>query len=351
MVTCHNLVLGTFIFVLISFLSLSEGRKSKWYSGKALSNLTSLGLFDEMWDQDLKPILIPRISGTENNILVRHHIIDRLKALGIWHIELDEFHEKTPERKVKFVNIIATLDPLAPKRVILACHYDSKKFPFEFIGAVDSAVPCALLLALARELKCLLQHRKQGLDTTLQLVFFDGEESVREWTETDSLYGSRHLATKWQNSIQPNGRNDLYSIAAFVLLDLIGNRQMKFHNYFPLETSQLFEILIKIEDSLLRRNLLHRDFNGAYESMFSQTLLNLPFGGIQDDHLPFFKKGVNVLHLICYPFPNVWHQPSDTENNLDKRSIANFKQVFTVFVAHYLKLDSWLEVCPIIQSK
>lgn len=90
-----------------------------------------------------------------------------MKALGIWHIELDEFHEKTPERKVKFVNIIATLDPLAPKRVILACHYDSKKFPFEFIGAVDSAVPCALLLALARELKCLLQHRKQ-----VKILFF-----------------------------------------------------------------------------------------------------------------------------------------------------------------------------------
>lgn len=350
MATCQRLTFGTF-FLVVCLLTISEARKSKWYSGKALTNLTSLGLFDQMWNQDLKPILIPRISGTEGNRIVRQHIINRLTALEMWKIELDEFHEKTPDGKVKFATIVATLNPLAPKRVILACHYDSKKFPFEFISATDSAVPCALLLALARELKCLLQNRKENLETTLQLVFFDGEESVREWRENDSLYGSRHLASKWQKSIKPNGRSELYSITDFILLDLIGGPKMKFHNFFPLETSQLFEILSKIEDSLLRRNLLHRDPTGRYETMFSQTLLNMPFGGIQDDHLPFYKKGVKVLHLICYPFPDVWHKATDTEDNLDKRSIANFKQVFTVFVAYYLNLDSWLNECSGTQSK
>ena len=29
------------------------------------------------------------------------------------------------------------------------------------------------------------------------LVFFDGEEAYGEWTDTNSLYGSRHLAEKW----------------------------------------------------------------------------------------------------------------------------------------------------------
>lgn len=32
------------------------------------------------------------------------------------------------------------------------------------------------------------------IDATVQLIFFDGEEAFMEWTETDSLYGSRHLA-------------------------------------------------------------------------------------------------------------------------------------------------------------
>lgn len=40
---------------------------------------------------------------------------------------------------------------------------------------------------------------------TLQLVFFDGEESFEEWTDTDSLYGSRHLAQRMANTPHPAG--------------------------------------------------------------------------------------------------------------------------------------------------
>lgn len=31
-------------------------------------------------------------------------------------------------------------------------------------------------------------------DVSLQFIFFDGEEAQAQWTSTDSLYGSRHLA-------------------------------------------------------------------------------------------------------------------------------------------------------------
>ena len=37
---------------------------------------------------------------------------------------------------------------------------------------------------------------------TLQFVFFDGEEAFEEWTETDSIYGARHLADKWEKNSQ-----------------------------------------------------------------------------------------------------------------------------------------------------
>lgn len=30
-------------------------------------------------------------------------------------------------------------------------------------------------------------------------------------------------------------------------------------------------------------------------------------GRIDDDHRPFLEKGVNVLHVIASPFPQVWH--------------------------------------------
>lgn len=60
-----------------------------------------------------------------------------------------------------------------------------------------------MLLDLAEALDPLLDERKQRLDgglvddedvaeTTLQLVFFDGEEAFLEWTDTDSIYGARY---------------------------------------------------------------------------------------------------------------------------------------------------------------
>lgn len=32
------------------------------------------------------------------------------------------------------------------------------------------------------------------------MVFFDGEEAFEKWTKTDSLYGSRRLASKMQET-------------------------------------------------------------------------------------------------------------------------------------------------------
>ena len=60
------------------------------------------------------------------------------------------------------------------------------------------------MLDLAEVLNPLLDRRKeqytQGLvedeevaETTLQLVFFDGEEAFKDWTATDSIYGARFV--------------------------------------------------------------------------------------------------------------------------------------------------------------
>lgn len=42
------------------------------------------------------------------------------------------------------------------------------------------------------------------VDVTVQMLFLDGEEAYLEWTATDSLYGSRHLAEKWAYEVDPN---------------------------------------------------------------------------------------------------------------------------------------------------
>lgn len=60
------------------------------------------------------------------------------------------------------------------------------------------------MLDLAETLNPFLEQRQERLEageeddedvaeTTLQLVFFDGEEAFKDWTATDSIYGARYV--------------------------------------------------------------------------------------------------------------------------------------------------------------
>ena len=85
-----------------------------------------------------------------------------------WLIEEHVFSDQTPYGYIQFANLIASYpigvnffnknvkntDLVLQKRYIFACHYDSKYVTqFEFLGATDSAVPCAILLDLAKFMK------------------------------------------------------------------------------------------------------------------------------------------------------------------------------------------------------
>ena len=66
----------------------------------------------------------------------------------------------------------------------------------------------------------------KGGELTLQFLFFDGEEAFQRWSAPDSLYGSRHLAAKWQNTpyeYQGIRGTELDRIDVFMLLDLLGS--------------------------------------------------------------------------------------------------------------------------------
>ena len=89
--------------------------------------------------------------------LIFQHIIGHLQNLG-WAIEEDSFQDSTPYGTKNFTNIIATFQPEAKRKLTLACHFDSKYYEnIRFIGATDSAVPCAMLLDLAKTLDIYLK--------------------------------------------------------------------------------------------------------------------------------------------------------------------------------------------------
>ncbi|CAF2548711.1 unnamed protein product [Rotaria sp. Silwood2] len=282
----------------------------------------------------LRPLLIERVSGTSGNAKARQFIMSKLQSTNMWNIELDTFDEMTPDGNVEFTNIVATLDPTASRRLVLACHYDSKKLP-NFVGATDSAVPCAILLDLAINLqKQLNELKKNKGKLTLQLLFFDGEEAVRDWSSTDSLYGSRHLANKmrYTNVQGQSNINQIDAIDMFVLLDLIGDKSTLFANFFDRTTGKYYNRLQNIEAQLLRAY----NNNAHKRTVFSSQIYP---NYIQDDHIPFLSLDVPILHLISSPFPPTWHTAADNEANLDFLSITHIRNAMKIFVIEYLHLN------------
>ncbi|XP_066473953.1 glutaminyl-peptide cyclotransferase isoform X1 [Tiliqua scincoides] len=301
---------------------------------------------NQMWQNDLQPILIERYPGSPGSYAVRQHIKHRLQGLKAgWVVEEDTFQSYTPYGYRTFANIISTLNPLAERHLVLACHYDSKYFPPRldgqvFVGATDSAVPCAMLLELARSLDKQLRSLKQAgskspPELSLQLIFFDGEEAFVRWSPSDSLYGARHLAQKMASTPHPPGAtntNQIQGIDLFVLLDLIGARNPIFPIYF-MNTARWFGRLEAIEKTLYDFGLL-KDYSS--ESRYFQG--DLRRHPVEDDHVPFLRRGVPILHLIPSPFPRVWHTMKDNEENLDKPTIDNLNKIIKVFVLEYLNL-------------
>ncbi|XP_035466001.2 glutaminyl-peptide cyclotransferase [Scophthalmus maximus] len=295
---------------------------------------------EQMWQRDLRPLLVSRYPGSTGSQAVQEHIKTTLGSLGAgWEVTQDTFMSQTPYGPLPFTNLIATLDPSAKRRLVLACHHDSKYYPpqwhgREFQGATDSAVPCAMMLEVARALDEELKAQKSSSpDLTLQLIFFDGEEALFHWTPTDSLYGSRHLAKKMASTPHPAGATDtnqLHGIDLLVLMDLIGAPSPRFGNQFPSTTPWLTR-LQNIEKRLHSMNQLV-DHPTSVQYFWPDR----PVGHIQDDHIPFLNRGVRCLHLIPSPFPSVWHTFDDNEQNLDRNTIQNLNKIVQVFVLEYL---------------
>lgn len=315
----------------------------------------------------LSKILIPRAPDTENITLARNYIVSTLKKLD-WEVEEDEFTDHTPIGRKKFINIIATKNPSASRRLILSAHYDSKYYPDypenQFIGATDSAAPCAMMLDIAETLDPLLNDRhkrwEEGLlddddeniaDITLQLVFFDGEEAFRDWTDTDSIYGARHLAHKWANTYRSthtrrrllgSEETEISSIEHLILLDLLGAPDPLIRSYYT-DTAWMFDALVAIEKRLGDSGAFEYGedksmASGSWRSWFMQRSRLGMFSHIGDDHVPFLKKGVSVLHIISEPFPRVWHTLKDDASALDLPTMRRWSLLLRVFLSEYLHL-------------
>lgn len=160
----------------------------------------------------LSPILVPRVPGTPGSAAVQNHIVGFFtRELPGWRVEWHNATSRTPATgttEIPFANLVFTRDPPWTQgngdvgRLALVAHYDSLYKPEGFIGATDSAAPCAILMQVARSIDAALTKKWEAMEESgdagltdnekgIQLIFLDGEEAWVTWSHTDSLYGAR----------------------------------------------------------------------------------------------------------------------------------------------------------------
>ncbi|CAG8950966.1 hypothetical protein HYFRA_00006363 [Hymenoscyphus fraxineus] len=319
------------------------------------------GDFDIKTGAILAPILIPRVPGTPGSKQVQEHFRDWFATnLPKWKVEYQNSTATTPATgtdQVPFVNIIVTRDPPWAKpgnvgRLALVAHYDSKLTPTGFIGAIDSAAPCAMIMhaarsideAMTRKWEAMEEAGEEGLgeDTGIQIILLDGEEAFVNWTDDDSLYGSRSLAEEWEATIQPamsTYQNALRSISLFLLLDLLGSKDPIVPSYFA-TTHWAYRHMSSIESRIRKLDLTKSDKGSKpFLPDFDKEASKFGIGGIADDHLPFMARGVEILHIIPSPFPRVWHTLEDDGEHLDMSTVEDWTRIVTAFAAEWLDLE------------
>jgi glutaminyl-peptide cyclotransferase len=232
----------------------------------------------------------PRPPGSAANLALQNYILAQLKKDACEIIQ-DGFMAKTPQGPVAMKNIIARFPGRSGRAIAITGHFDTKFFPGrKFVGASDGGSSTGLLLELARVLA-----RQPRLDD-VYIVFFDGEEAFGEWTETDSLYGSRHLVDRWRHE------GVLNRLKAVINVDMIGDKSLDIKQEMNSTAS-------------LRRLVWNTAADLGYGGFFQSEQM-----ATDDDHMPFIKAGVPALDIIDFDYPP-WHTDSDTMDKLGAQSL------------------------------
>ncbi|SFB26398.1 M28 family peptidase [Algoriphagus aquimarinus] len=174
----------------------------------------------------------PRVPETEAHEATKNWLLAKFEGYG-FAVETQDFEAKTYDGLTwDLSNIIASYNPQATKRILLAAHWDTRRIadkdtermdePID--GANDGASGVGILLEIARVIGS--QELKPGVG--IDIILFDGEDdgepdlsSERDNSQIWWCLGSQHWS---KNKHKAN-----YSAYYGILVDLVGAKGARFY--------------------------------------------------------------------------------------------------------------------------
>jgi glutaminyl-peptide cyclotransferase len=280
------------------------------FSGQAAYNLTA----------QLLQVAPKRFNGSPGHLkaeeFIKQHFAPEI-AKG--NFETDTFTASTPAGLQTMTNYIVKYPGKKDGIIVLVSHYETN-YPLRdinFYGANDGAATSALLIEIGTILRA---HPPEGY--SIWLVFDDGEEAVKTWSNSDSLYGTRHLAAKWSQD------GTLPKIKALLVADMIADKDLNI-DYVENSTPWLLDLL-----KVAAKNTGHPAYIFKYRE------------AEEDDHLPFAARGVPVLDLIDAHYGPTTDAMPDGYHHTDKDTLDKIS-------AHSLQIsgDIFLEMIRLINQR
>lgn len=252
----------------------------------------------------------PRPLGSEGHKRAVDFITSKLKDAGA-SVDYDQFETQTAAGKFPVNNIIGKIQGKKDGIIVIAGHYETNLPTSEdlkgataagekFVGANDGGSTTGLMIELANVL-----NKQKGSAATLDgysvwFLFTDAEEATVKWSDADSVYGSKHLAQKWQQD------GTARKVKAFLLLDMIGDKDL--------------DVLREDNSTPWLEDVIYR----AAQRLGTQSHFFAQHGGIEDDHKPFAAVGIPVADIIDLDYGpgNIYHHTSqDTMDKLSPQSL------------------------------
>jgi hypothetical protein len=258
----------------------------------------------------------PRVPNTKAHKACGDYLVAKLKQFGCEVISQDFIATKYDGTKMNARNIIGSINPSAPKRILLTAHWDSrsvadkdtkdKNSPID--GANDGGSGVGVLLELARTIQQATQKPNVGVD----IIFFD----VEDHGESED-YKGEHKAESWGLGSQywaANKHKENYTAYYGILLDMVGGKGAIFPHegmsmqYAPMIVRNIWDIASRLG--------------------YSTTFIDADGGGLTDDHTAVNEVGKIQMIDIVELHPNspetFWkyhHTHGDNLSNIDKNTL------------------------------
>lgn len=247
----------------------------------------------------------PRNPGSEGHAKCAEWLFEQLESAADYTYKQPfTHHDPRQDTTINMVNIGASFNIKAKKRVLLCAHWDTRPMADKeqgaerskpILGANDGASGVAVLLEIAR----VLQKNKPEIG--VDIVLFDGEDYGPEGNLDEYFLGSKYFAKNKMAGYKP---------AYGILLDMVGDANLE----LPMEYNSM----------QFARPVMEKVWSVAEDLGYTQFKRKMG-AVVNDDHIPLIEAGIQCIDIIDFAYPDntnrYWHTMQDTPDKCSPTSL------------------------------